>query len=67
MGIATSTFISISEMGIGMGPFFLGMLIPLVGFRGLYLTMAAVVILAMTLYYFVHGKDNSEREEKMAA
>jgi len=67
MGIATSTFISISEMGIGMGPFFLGMLIPLIGFRGLYLTMAAVVILAMTLYYFVHGKDSDEKEERMAA
>jgi len=63
MGIATSTFVAISEMGIGMGPFFLGFLIPTVGFRGLYVTMGIIVLLAMCLYYFVHGRKVSYNEE----
>ncbi|SFM12205.1 Predicted arabinose efflux permease, MFS family [Halanaerobium salsuginis] len=56
VGIATSTFLAISEIGIGIGPFFLGMLIPKLGFRGLYLAMALVVILAMFLYYLFYGR-----------
>ncbi len=56
MGLATSTFLAISEMGIGIGPFFLGFLIPVVGFRGMYISMAIVVILAMFLYYFLNGR-----------
>ncbi|CQR72194.1 Inner membrane transport protein YdhC [Sporomusa ovata DSM 2662] len=56
MGLATSTFLAIAELGIGIGPFFLGLLIPIVGFRGLYINMAVVVILSMCLYHYLHGR-----------
>lgn len=56
MGLATSTFLAIAEMGIGMGPYFLGFIIPKVGFRGLYVGMAGLVIVAMLLYHFVYGR-----------
>lgn len=56
MGLATSTFLAIAEMGIGLGPYFLGLLLPVIGFRMLYLIMAIVVIIAMFGYYFVHGR-----------
>ena len=55
-GLATSTFYAIGETGIGIGPFFLGVLAPAIGFRGLYASMAGVVIVSMCLYYFVHGR-----------
>ena len=56
MGVATSTFLAIAEMGIGMGPFLLGFLVPVIGFRGVYLSMAGVVMVSMCVYYFLHGR-----------
>lgn len=55
-GLATSTFQAISDMGIGIGPSILGFMIPVTGFRGLYVCMAGVVISAMFLYYFVYAR-----------
>ncbi len=61
-GLATSTFQAIADMGIGIGPSILGLFIPVVGFRGLYVFLSGVVIVAMILYYFVYGrKDNMEQ------
>jgi len=55
MGLATSTFFSLLDGGVGIGPFLLGFMIPIVGFRGLYITMAIGAIAIMCLYYFLHG------------
>ena len=56
IGVATATFLAIAETGIGFGPFLLGFLIPAIGFRGMYLSMAGVVILSMCFYYVLHGR-----------
>lgn len=56
MGLATSTFFAITDIGVGLGPFFLGLLVPFFGFRGLYMSMAGVALLAMGLYYLWCGK-----------
>ncbi len=56
MGLATSTFLAVSELGIGLGPTLLGIIIPTVGFRGLYSMMAGVVVFAMFVYYMVNHK-----------
>lgn len=56
MGLATSTFFMFIDGGIGIGPFLLGFLIPLVGFRGMYLTMAFVVLACLFLYFSMFGK-----------
>ena len=56
MGLATSTFFAITDIGVGLGPFFLGLLVPFFGFRGLYMCMAGVVLLTMGLYYLMCGK-----------
>ena len=56
VGLATSTFFAISDAGMGIGPFILGFLIPLWGFRGLYVGMASVVIVCMVLYHVLHGR-----------
>jgi predicted MFS family arabinose efflux permease len=63
IGLATSTFYAIAEMGIGIGPFFLGFLVPVIGFCGLYINMAGVVIASMCLYYFVHGRKVKHGEQ----
>jgi len=56
MGLATSTFFMFTDLGVGFGPFFLGILIPLLGFSNLYVAMALLVLADAILYYFLHGR-----------
>ncbi|WP_338448098.1 MFS transporter [Niallia oryzisoli] len=63
-GLATSTFFVFYDFGIGVGPFLLGFILPLVGFRSLYVTMAAIVFLGIFLYYLVHGKKASSLQKE---
>ena len=56
IGLATSTFYMFADFGAGIGPFILGVLIPIMGYRNLYITMAALVILSIVLYFILHGK-----------
>ena len=56
IGFATATFLFCLDLGVGMGPFLIGKIIPILGFRGMYITMAVAVFLSIILYYFVHGK-----------
>ncbi|MDP4126261.1 MAG: MFS transporter [Bacillota bacterium] len=60
MALATSTFFIFADLGCGIGPFLLGFVIPLIGFRGLYLAMGFVVLVNIFLYYFLHGKSIDE-------
>jgi MFS family permease len=56
MGLATATFFSLTDGGVGVGPFFLGLLIPVTGFRGMYITLAIATAAIMGLYYFMHTR-----------
>ncbi len=56
MGLATSTFFSFLDGGVGIGPFLLGFMIPVTGFSGLYASMAIIVVACIFLYYFLHGR-----------
>ena len=64
MGLATSTFYIFVDFGAGMGPFILGLLIPFMGYRYLYLAMAGLIIIAMILYFFVHGRYQKSTSSK---
>ena len=44
IGVASATFLAIAETGIGIGPFLIGFLVPVIGFRGMYLSLAGVVM-----------------------
>lgn len=56
IGLATSTFYIAMDAGIGVGPLIIGMILPIFGFRGMYLSMAVIVFVTIVIYYFVHGK-----------
>lgn len=58
IGLATSTFFVFFDFGIGVGPFLLGFILPLIGFRSLYLIMAGIVVISIPIYYIVHGKQH---------
>lgn len=65
--LATSTFYIFADVGAGFGPFLLGFFIPALGYRGLYLCMAIIVLATSFLYYCLHGRKSRtrvfEREE----
>ena len=58
VGLATATYFFCADLGMGIGPLLVGSMIPMVGFRGMYMTLAVVVFLSVGLYYLVHGKKN---------
>ena len=59
IGLATATFFIFLDVGFGIGPYVLGMIIPLTGYRNLYLIMSILVLALLVLYYFMHGKKDS--------
>jgi MFS family permease len=67
MGLATSTFFIFLDGGIGFGPFLLGLLVPFIGYRGLYLLMAIVVFACTFLYYLLHGRRTGKRKQQRLA
>jgi MFS family permease len=52
-----------TDFGAGIGPFILGILIPFVGYRYLYILMGVLVIIALIGYYFLHGKTAKNNRE----
>lgn len=64
IGLATSTFFIFMDLGVGIGPFILGFLIPVIGYHGLYQYVAIVPFLCAFLYYFLHGKKANKTNPK---
>jgi len=58
-GLATATFFTAVDMGVGIGPIIFGSLIPLIGYRGMYGAAAVVALLSVLLYYLLHGRKAS--------
>lgn len=56
VGLATATFMIFYDLGNGIGPTFLGAIIPFTGYRGMYQILAGTIFLSSILYYFLHGK-----------
>jgi MFS family permease len=55
LALATSTYFIFLDLGVGVGPFLLGLLVPEIGYRGMYGVMAVMVALSGALYHFLHG------------
>ncbi|HIV74500.1 MAG TPA: MFS transporter [Candidatus Pseudogracilibacillus intestinigallinarum] len=56
MGLANATYFIFYDFSLGLGPLFLGALIPLVGFRELYFYLIFFIIFGLLLYYIAHGR-----------
>lgn len=56
LGLATSTYFVFFDFGLGVGPYFLGLLVPYIGYRSVFLLMVFVIIVSFVLYYFLHGR-----------
>lgn len=58
-GLATATFLSIFDTGIGIGSFVVGVVGAKVGFSSLYFYSSILVIIGIALYYLLHGREPS--------
>ncbi|MNN35296.1 major facilitator superfamily transporter [compost metagenome] len=56
MGLANSTYFILLDLGLGLGPFALGYLVPGLGYRGLYLALVGVIVVGIAVYYVLHGR-----------
>lgn len=56
LGLATSTYFILYDLGLGVGPYFLGLFAPTIGYSAIFLSMVAVIFLSIVLYYFLYGK-----------
>ena len=59
VGLANSTFFVFFDLGMGVGPFVLGAMLPSLGYKGMYISMAVVVLFSIIYYFFAHGKKAS--------
>jgi len=59
MGVATTTYFVFVDLGFGIGPYLLGVMLPLTGYRGLYLIMTLVILASVPLYYVLLGRKAS--------
>jgi MFS family permease len=55
LGIATSTYLAISEIGSGFGPFLQGLFLPMLGYRRLYFSLGIIVLIAFMVYRHFYG------------
>lgn len=56
VGKTTSTFFLGIDLGIGLGPVLLGLVVPGIGYSGMYLLAAGLTLGTIFLYYTLHGK-----------
>lgn len=67
LGLATSTYFTFMDIGVGIGPFLLGTIIPVTGYRGLYLWMALVSLISLLIYHALHGKHAAKKDDDLQA
>lgn len=59
LGLATATFSIFSDIGSGFGPSIIGLIIPLIGYRTLYMSLGIAVFVIPVFYYFLLGRKGS--------
>lgn len=57
-GVTTSTFSALNDLGTGLGPSILGLLVTAVGYRDMYLVCVAIAAVAMLMYWAFHGREH---------
>ncbi|MFS0866636.1 MFS transporter [Microbacterium sp. 179-B 1A2 NHS] len=61
LGTGISTLLLLTDVGVGLGPVLLGVLVSLTGFGPMYGMLAGVVLLAAAVYHGLHGRHQAGR------
>lgn len=59
-GLATATYFILYDIGLGIGPYVLGFIVPETGYRTIFIAMVVVIIICIPLYYLLHGRKDRE-------
>ena len=59
--VATASFFLLLDAGSGIGPVVLGFLYPFTGGNGMFLVCAGLVVVAIGVYVWVHGRRRGGR------
>lgn len=57
VGLATATFFILTDIGLGIGPFLQGFIVPSLGYSGLFFALAILLIICLPLHHFFYGKN----------
>lgn len=63
MGLATSTFFMLADVGMGIGPLIFGLVIFFTSYREMYMGVAIIVAVSLLLYYLLHGRTVKSEEK----
>ncbi|WP_353458553.1 MFS transporter [Staphylococcus coagulans] len=62
VGLATSTFYIGLDIGIGFGPALIGIIVPSIGYRTMYLGTGILMLICILLYSILHGQRYRHRK-----
>lgn len=62
-GVATATYLSTMDSGLGIGSLVVGILGAQIGYSSLYFYSSIFVFAGLIVYYFLHGKESSSLRE----
>lgn len=62
LGLATSTYFILYDLGLGVGPFFLGIFVPIMGYSGIFFAMVFVIMLSIVIYHYLYGKQENLKQ-----
>ncbi|MGE7688517.1 MFS transporter [Lysinibacillus sp. NPDC097214] len=66
LGLATSTYFILYDLGLGVGPYFLGFFVPTSGYSAIFFAMVFVILVSIILYYFLYGKYENIKQAKIS-
>ncbi|MGY5766318.1 MFS transporter [Brachybacterium sp. DNPG3] len=67
LGTGISTLLLLADLGIGLGPVLLGVVVTVAGYGAMFGGLAVVIVLAAILYHGVHGRHEGDRRLARAA
>ncbi|RFU68097.1 MFS transporter [Peribacillus saganii] len=60
-GIATATFFTVFDIGVGAGSFFMGMIAAKTSYSFMYLSASFIILIGLVLYYLLHGRKQNKK------
>lgn len=66
-GVTTSTLSALEDLGTGMGPTILGLLIISCGYREMYMICVAIAAVSLLMYWVIHGRVDGNKPGRIAS
>ncbi|WP_149096528.1 MFS transporter [Paenibacillus terrae] len=65
VGLATATFFIFYDLGNGFGPSIIGLLIPVTGYKGLYVVLGLIILASVLFYHYLYGKNERNNKKQL--